>query len=300
MLKNTPTALFNDLAMLTEAGIPIKDAARKVSASSPDDPAWAGVIRRLEQGCTLSAAFGKSGLISRYEQEIISIAEFSGRVSEGLRSIARSHDTRRKRVGRLKSRLHYSFAVLLIAIGVSAITNLVKDPDASIIMVTGEALLWIVLATVVTRFLLRLLQKDACFWLKQTRQFESRDWYRKHFQQVIFTVLLWHIKSGIDFKTGFLKISGLIDVPAIRNKLVQASHYCGQGTAVTESSTRAGLPLTREFRQISHSGEHSGRWEDAVQQHLEQQAILLGIQLDTIFEWIPRMYYGVIILVVFF
>jgi type II secretory pathway component PulF len=75
MLKDPHANIFNDLATLTEAGISILDAARRVAASHLQMKAWSDVITMLERGNKLSLALGKNGLISRYEQEVISVAE---------------------------------------------------------------------------------------------------------------------------------------------------------------------------------------------------------------------------------
>ena len=298
MNKDTNATIFRDLAVLTEAGISVADAARRIVAPNLNKSVWEGVVRLLERGRTLSVSLGKSGLISRDEQEIISISEFAGRLPQGLRHIAQTYELRNRRVARIKSQLSLPLAVLLIGLVISVILALVNSPHISAFIVIGKSIFLIGIVLIITRFLLKILQKDTFFWLKIFHQFENKNWYQCHFEQVLGSVLVWHIRSGIDFKTAFMKIASLVDYPAINAKLKRTSFYCGQGMAVTESVIRAGLPITKAFLQVSRTGESSGCWEDVIEKYLEQQAILLKVQLDSIFDWIPRVYYLIVIFIV--
>ncbi|PHS20628.1 MAG: hypothetical protein COA86_01390 [Kangiella sp.] len=297
MFKDTQSNLFNDLATLTDAGIPVLDAARRISASHPKVTEWSTVIPLLAKGNRLSLSLSKSGLITRYEQEVIAVSEHAGRVTQGLRSIAESYDKRRVRIGKLKSKLYMPFAVLVIAIIVSGILKVSQYPETSILSVILTAIFYLALALGVTKLILNFMQKEACYWLNKVKSHEGSEWYQMQFQQVVFGALLWHASSGIDFKTGFARIAKLIDAKNIRKKLLLASQSCGQGLSVSESINRAKLPITNEFKQILITGEQSGRWEDSVQKFLDQNALLLDIRIDNAFEWAPRIYYGLIVLV---
>lgn len=296
MFKDSQSNLFNDLATLTDAGIPVLDAAKRISASHPKIIQWSKVIPLLAKGNQLNVSLSKSGLITRYEQEVIAVSEHAGRVTQGLRSIAESYDKRRIRIGKLKSKLYMPFAVLIIAIIVSGILKVSQYPEISILSVIFTAIFYLVLALAVTKLILIFMQKEACYWLNKVRSHESNEWYQMQFQQVVFGALLWHASSGIDFKTGFARIAKLIDAKNIRKKLLLASQSCDQGLSVSESIRKAKLPITNEFKQVLITGEQSGRWEDAVEKFLEQNMLLLDIRIDNAFEWAPRIYYGLIVL----
>ncbi|MGB0494863.1 MAG: type II secretion system F family protein, partial [Kangiellaceae bacterium] len=297
MFKDTQSNLFNDLATLTDAGIPVLDAAKRVAASHPKVNVWSQVIQSLSKGNRLSVSLSKSGLITRYEQEIIAVSEYAGRLTQGLRSIAESYDKRRVRISKLKSKLYMPFAVLVIAIVVSGILQVSQNPELSILLVIANSIFYLGLAIGTTKIILVLMQKEACFWLNKVKSFENNEWYQMQFQQVVFGALLWHVSSGIDFKAGFARISKLINDKGIQKKLNRASILCGQGLSVSESVHKAELPISSEFKQILITGEQSGRWEDAVKKFLDQNALLLDIRIDNAFEWAPRIYYGLIVLV---
>ena len=90
----------------------------------------------------------------------------------------------------------------------------------------------------------------------------------------------------------------MIDAKIVQKKLKIVSNYCAQGVNVTNAIQQAKLPITREFNQILLTGEQSGRWEYSVRKFLEQNEILLDQRIDNAFEWAPRIYYGLIVLMV--
>ncbi|MCF6194882.1 MAG: type II secretion system F family protein [Kangiellaceae bacterium] len=288
--------IFRDLATLCDAGISISDAAKRVAKSHPKIKEWDLVISDLQKGSKLNVSLSKRGLITRYEQEIVSVGEFSGRLVQSLKHISESYDKRRSRIAKLKSKLYMPFAVLTVAIIVSGILKVSQNPEISIVSVIISLVFYSTLALGITKLILHFMQKEANFWLNLVRNYDKSEWYQMQFQQVTFGALLWQLSSGIDFKTGFARIAKLIDSKDIRRKLLAASAACGQGQSVCQSVDKAQLPITPELKQVLITGEKSGQFEEAIGRFLEQNAILLDIMIDNAFEWTPRIYYGLIVL----
>ncbi|MDQ7072283.1 MAG: type II secretion system F family protein [Gammaproteobacteria bacterium] len=122
--------------------------------------------------------------------------------------------------------------------------------------------------------------------------------YKHLFEQLLFTALVWNSRAGIDFKTGLLKVSNLINSKKLKTKLKMASNYCGQGLAVVESIKRSDLPITTELQQLLKIAEESGRWEQAVDHYLKQQRVMLDMKIDSALEWLPKVYYFFIVVFV--
>jgi len=287
--------IFRDLATLIEAGISVLDAAKKVALHHPKISAWPEVIKALASGQTLNKALATNGLISAYEKEIISLSEFSGRLPQGLQTIASAYDIRRKRVSKLKSKLYLPIAILVVAIIVSAILSLAAPSTTGVKVSNFNILLastfWLALIYLFTQKLMNIISKDSCDWLKTFQLFSRNDWYVAQFQQVVFGALLWQVKSGVDFKMGFIRVSKLLGVSALTKKLKQASRYCEQGLSVTQSSIKSKLPISDEFKQILLTAEQSGQWEYSLEKYQQQQSILLEIKTSSIFDWMPKIYY---------
>jgi type II secretory pathway component PulF len=293
MPSNNISDIIRDLATLIEASISVIDSAKKVAASYPANQGWSRVISKLESGHQLNKALFENSLINRFEQEIISVAEFSGRLPQGLRSVADAHDKRRIRVDKLKSKLYFPYAVLIIAVIVSSI-QASNQSDSSLFAIITSGIFCLVLVFILTRSILGLVQKDACHWLQYSINFKQQGWYKQQFQQVIFSALLWQVRSGIDFKTAFQRMKKIFQLKSTQKQLSLASHYCGTGISVTQSIIQSKLAITNEFKQLLLVAEQSGQWETTVEGFLRQQAILLEVKLTSFLEWLPRIYYVLI------
>ena len=294
MPTNNSADIFRDLATLIEAGISVIDAAKKVALSYPSNKNWRKIISALAAGQQLNMALRSNQFISSFEQEIISVSEFSGRLPQGLRSLADSYEKRCIRINKLKSKLYLPIAVLVIAIIVSIIqaSNMSESSGDSLFVIIFGGVFWLVVVFILTHLMLTLLQKDACSWLRITSRFSQNQWYKQQLQQVIFNALLWQIKSGIDFKTGFLRIKKLFNQKLIDKQLILASRLCDKGTSVSQSIIQSRLNITNEFNQILLVAEQSGQWESTVEKYLQQQAAILEIKIASAFEWLPRIFYA--------
>ncbi len=245
----------------------------------------------------MSSALASSGLINSFEQQLIAAAEFSGRTAEGLRAIAKSYDKRRQRVGRLKAKLFLPFAVLVIGILTSAILKLSGDQPSSIVLVIMQALFYIFIALLLTRWLLSIFRKDVSSLLSRLKYLKSTKLYRLIFEQTVFGALLWQLKSGIDFEKAFINIASLLKDKPISNKLKIISRKCAQGARVSESIRASDLPITNEFLQILTVAEASGNWEGSVGNYLQKQSAMVDLGIDEIYEWVPKLYYSIVALI---
>ncbi len=296
-MKKNADNIFNDLATLSEAGISTLEAARRVAQSHPDIKAWSQVVSQLSKGHSLASSLNKKGLVSDYELEIISVAEQAGRLPQGLRGIAESYDKRRQRISKLKSKLYLPLSILFVSIIVSAIITTSGSSDAPILGVLATAVIKVLFALLVTKFIVNLLRNDSSSFINQIEIFYHTGFYKHLYEQMVFGALLWNLKSGIDFKTAFNRISRLLKSKASQEKLRVVSRECAKGAAVCDSIEKAELPITNDFKQVLKTAESSGKWEEAIKIYLQHQLILLDIQIDNAFEWAPRAFYMVIVVI---
>jgi len=296
-MKVNSNNIFNDLATLSESGISILDAATRVALSHPELEQWPEVITKISKGHSLARALTDTELINGFEQQVIEVAENAGRLPQGLRTIALSYDKRRKRVSRLKSKLYLPVAMVFIAIIVTAIVTLTRNPDASIIGVIIVLMIKVILTLFFTKWLLGLFRKDGAWILKVAGNFKNTTFYRQLYEQIIFGALLWNLQSGIEFNQAFAKVSRLLKSKGNKAQLMKVSRLCGSGTSMSESVVQADLPITTDLKQVLATADASGRWEDAIDIYLKHQQIMLDIKIEDIFDWAPRTFYSVVVLI---
>jgi len=296
-MTSSSNNIFNDVATLSEAGIPTLDAATRVALSHPELEQWPKVITKISKGHSLASALTDTNLTNDFEQQVIEVAENAGRLPQGLRRIALSYDKRRQRVSRLKSKLYLPVAMVFIAIIVTAIVTLTRNPEASIMGVIIVLMIKIILVLLFAKWLLGLFRKDGAWILKVADHFKNTTLYRHLYEQIVFGALLWNLQSGIEFNQAFAKVSRLLKSKGNKAQLMKVSRLCGSGTSMSESVVQADLPITADFKQVLITSEASGRWEDAIDNYLEHQQIMLDIQIESIFEWAPRIYYSVVVMI---
>ncbi|MEP1743167.1 MAG: type II secretion system F family protein [Kangiellaceae bacterium] len=296
-MSNTPPPanLFFDLATLISAGIPSLDAAKKVNASYPDVEQWSLAIAALEKGSRLSLALNKAQLISQYQTELISVSEDAGRLEQALKRLAEDVDNSIQRQSKLKSKLLYPFAILIVGILLSSVLSFVQHPQEPLVVLLLILVLKLLFGFWIFRTVLYYSRKGIDFWLSKLDAFQNSAWFRQHFQMLLFEVLYWHTSSGIDPKTSFSRISKLIASPTIKKKLLKASNLCGQGVAISNALRQAKLPLSSDALQLFSAGEHAGDIEGTLKKQLEIFEFETNLALDNLTEWLPRIFYGLVV-----
>ncbi len=298
MIQIASNNIFDDLAILHSAGMNSLEAIQTIASSHLEITVWPSIISKISSGSTLANALGDCGIVNRYEQEIIAVAEFSGRTEQALSWLAKNYEKRLRRVSQLRYKLMLPLAVLLIGIIAFSILTIVKNPEVTVLSVLSQAGIILVIVFVITKVMLYLFQKDIFNFIANSSLLSHINLYKRLFEQVFFTALLWNSKSGIDFKTGFLRISKLVQSKSLKKRLVMTSTYCGQGLSVTKSIQKAELPVTIEFIQVLNIAEASGRWDETVEHYLNQQQAKLDMNIDSVVEWLPRIYYLFIVVFV--
>lgn len=294
-MKQSKDANFlRELATLMEAGLPPATAIKELKSHGNN---WVNVEADLNKGSKLSRSLYKHQFISRYEQEVIRIAEDAGRLPNGLRTIADSSEQRIARIRHLKSKLFYPFSILTIAIGVNALVLLIGPSGHSTLDILMAAAFQFILAFFVTRQLLKQLNKDACVVLSQTWPLRSQTWYQLLTETTVFGALYWQQQSGINFQEGFKRIAHLINHKTFKTELSRLSKQCAQGQSVSESLKQSDLPVTDHFKQILLTAEQSGNWNIALSRQLSLSQDELNQTVDSLFDWLPRIYYFFVVII---
>ncbi len=288
-----PANLFLDLATLISAGVSVSEAAKRIYTSYPNVERWPIAIAALEQGHRLSQALKKASLVSRYQMELISVSEDAGRLEQALRRLAEDVESRNRRRSKLKSKLLYPMAILVVGIFITSILSLVQNPQASIFVVCLSLTIKLILAYWGFKSILTYSQKGSEFWLSKLDNYQNTNGYRRHFQRLLFEVLYWHSCSGIDPKTSFSRISSLLDSKTIKKKLLKTANLCGQGVGISAAIRQTKLPLSSEALQIFSAGEHAGDIEGTLKKQLEIIQFETNLAIDNLTEWIPRVVYGI-------
>lgn len=253
----------------------------------------------LEQGATFSEAFSRSGLFSRHEMEILRAAELGGQLPVTLNTLARQHEQAWRRVGRLRTRFWLPALVLIVAVMAGSLLDLVRGTPGFGYLLLGRMS---VLAGIcmLSRLLTGAMAMDGLGWaelygrLGLTRILPA---CRRHFEFYWYNVFLQLVDAGLDYRSALNGMQTLLPGADYRSRMRTALRYLDKGRSLSDTLMDSGLLLTAELNMVLKVGEKSGRLGAAIRQHLDFEQRRMQVLLAGIDEWLPRAYYGLVVLV---
>jgi type II secretory pathway component PulF len=288
-----------DLAQLLEAGIsPAEATERLLSDGTEKDPALEDLASAFRKGRSIADALSGAGFATKLETEILRSAEQSGKLSEALHLVANNFEKRKLRTHALRLRLWLPNFLVFIALVVGVVRDVTAGAaiGASIVQATFV----IVVIFCITQMTLRATARDASRWLSfgwRWRLQNTSTLFRRFFEHTFYTMFLWQAQAGVDPISGARSLTSALDAPSYRRSLRRYVDKLNRGESVVDALRDAELLVPGELAEVINTGEHSGRLAPALEHYLDIQALSLERKANTIFAWIPRVYYFVVIII---
>ncbi|NVK40645.1 MAG: type II secretion system F family protein [Oceanospirillaceae bacterium] len=281
------------LAALIGAGLSPSQSVEVLRQQYPEH-GWclATLARRLNQGRSLSGSLRGLNLYGRRALLLLEAAEPAGRLPEALRAIAVESEKQRRRLSRLKAQLWLPVGLLAIAalcgFGLEHYWRgqpVVAALAGAVLPVAGG---WVLMA-----LLLRLLQRDSCFWLSWGWRLGMRRLavYRRFYDQQFLRQLYWPLEAGNAATDAITTASDLLVAKSYRQRVTAARHKLGHGAPLVETLGMQGLLLEPSHRSSLMSAEAAGSLAAAIDHQLGLEAELLDLYLEAFYQWLPRIYY---------
>lgn len=285
------------LAALAAAGLSPLQAIEVLRGQYPElaRPLQEAVCR-LRRGDSLSRSLGESGLFGRNARARLAAAEFGGRLPDALRLIAARSEQQRRRLARLRAQLWLPLTMLLVATLAGLLLKILyyRLSVGTAIVETAVPLGFILL---LTAMLFKLLERDLSSWLSWGWRLGLRrsGLYGRLFEFEFYGVLRWLLEAGCDYVQALEQCLALFDNGDYRRRLrfAQRALVVGEDPAVALKD--AGLLLTPTLQQLVSSAGAAGRLPEALEHHLHLERQRLDVCLDLFYDWLPRLYYLVII-----
>jgi type II secretory pathway component PulF len=293
--------LYRSLAAMLGAGLSPLEAVTTLQAGDAQlVRRLAPVVARLKQGQSFAKAIAAAHWHSAPTLELLAVAERAGKLPVALQFLATGHDQRRARMQKLKAQLWLPGLVLLLGLAAAVWLHVVRHQQ-SVAAEMGSAALSLFAVYVVTRGLLGLLSRDGLQWLGwlwQCNLVRPFNVARLTFEHYWYALLLWQLEAGCDAQTALRQMAGLLASKKYRAQVQSCQHRVAKGGGLTAGLAQCGLLLSPELKQLLAAGEQAGALTSALQHQLALQRARLEQTLALIFEWIPRAYYLLILLVV--
>lgn len=279
------------LAALIDAGLAPLHAVEILRQQYPEY-GWplSLVTRRLKRGDSLVGALQGTPLYGPRALVLLQAAEEAGRVPDALRQIAMAAEQQQRRLATLKVQLSLPLSLLLLA-SLAGLGFRLYRSGQTLGTALAEAVLPLMLVLLATTLLLRLLRCDSGFWL-------SWGWrlglarlplYQRFYDHEFCRQLYWPLDAGMP--QTLAPALGLLDVPDYRRRVSSAQRMLASGKGITDTLLHHNLVFGTMTRQLLAAAEHAGRLPEAIGHQLEQERAHLELGLDTFYQWLPRLYY---------
>lgn len=287
-------------SVLLDAGVTPTDAIKSLQ-ESPDtiNSQLSTISQGLGKGKTIADALQESKLLDLHTIRLIKIAEQAGKISLALKFIAQQTEKHQSRMQRLKHKLWLPWTLLIIAIFSNiALKVLSNNFTASSLYSSFIPLLIVALATYL---LFLFLQSNPLYWLSRIwgsifiKDVRYLQWL---FEYTWYTQLVWQIEAGINYESAIKNSAGLLNSPRYRRDIRHCQQLLKQGNSLASALEQSHLLVSGSLKQILQNAESAGRLESSIKHQLALQEESLERLSNFIFEWLPRIYYLIMIVII--
>jgi len=292
--------LFLQLAQMESAGIPAINAFALLGNQAP------GIRTRmlrlqscLKAGESIAEAGFKTGLFNDNHKALIHAAETSGRLAEIYRKLSVHYSELSTRIKKIKSHLLLPALTLIIALLVQPLPALVRA-EISILQYLSQSLGTLLMITLGIFLFSRLpgilngLGLLPLFHKLLVSLPVVADWLVSRQLNEFFFILAMMLDAGLAFSEALPKAVAGIENTALRKRFDTALALMKTGASVTSTLTLVNV-IKPASLQIINSGEHSGKLAESLMHFNKIDAETLGLQDESLAEWLPRVVYGIIV-----
>jgi len=279
------------LAALIDAGLAPLQAVEVLRQQYPEF-GWplSMLARRLKQGQPLWGALQSSTLYGPRALVLLRAAEEAGKLSDALRQIAGESERQKRRLAALRVQLWLPLGLLLVASLADIFVLLYRREQTAapslfdVMLVPG--VVWLA-----TLLLLRLLRRDSSFWLGWGWRIGLAPvpFYQRFYDHELLRQLHWPLEAGMP--GALIPAQGLLDVADYRRRIGGAQQMLAAGSGLAETLVHHGLILGATPRQLLVTAERAGRLPEAIGHQLGLETGRLASTLDSLYQWLPRLYY---------
>jgi len=306
-MKNTSQwpRYWQQLAVMIDAGVTIESALKSLDKKTLQKEKLSKALRRtiglVQRGQTLSQSFKQAKCINSNDYAILSIAEESGKLSQGLETIAKRRIEWHTRVESFKAGLLLPKALLVLGafagIFVQTATSEVPFIEVAIRVLFTLLISWVtILASV------RLIQVDSLVWLSLGWPIAiiRKRWkvYSLAYENVFYRTLIWQISAGIAPDKALLVCGGLLKSKKFKEMVTLSSKSVSQGRNMANALIENNLVLGASLQRVLITSMSIGNWDIAVSKHLDLQQKKLALKMDDFFKWLPKLYYLFALLII--
>ena len=250
----------------------------------------------VEQGASFVEATSRYHFFNSYQLEQLRVGELSGSLPQTLIRIAHQLNRKNERNQKLKAQLKFSQAVMVIGLIVAMVFTAVKG-GTYIYAVAG-----LVTVVIVTHWIYCVLDTDVFSILAYAWQhpllIRNVDVFKRLFEYYWYSLLVAQLDAGIDPVHALINLHHLFPSVLLKRNTQVCQRSLEQGNSLIQALSQGQLILTNQMKQILWAGEKSGLLTSTLKSHLALEEQHLEVIVATLYEWLPRFYYLIILSII--
>ncbi len=288
--------LFLQLAQMETAGIPLMNAIALIEKTdSKLSNQLIKMQRFLNSGSSIADAAYKAGVFNSTHRAMISTAEKSGTLAAVYKQLAKYYQDKYSRLKKIQSKLYLPALMLLLALLIKPVPLLITS-EITFLSYLGLSLgrYLLIISFLFILFKLPLWFKPV-FYSLQMRLPLVKNWVIKRQINAFFLYLAIMLDAGLTFEEALPLAVATIENAVLKKRFDIAirSRHKGDSVKTILSKVNEISPTTL---QIIHTGEESGRLAESIMHFANLEAETLYLQDDSLAEWLPRLFYLVVVL----
>lgn len=295
--------LFTQLKRLESAGLPVSQAFSILTETEAElKKPLAKMQQQINAGRPISEAGFRAGIFNDIHKTLIHAAEASGRLADVYGQLAAYYSGLARRSKKIKSRLYLPALTLIISLFVQPLPAFISSEITGLDYLQlslGRLLIigFCVFLLIRLPRILRSLGLEANWHRLQLKVPVVAKWVIKRQINEFFFILAIMLGGGKAFAEALPKAVASIKNSCLREKFTPALTMLASGASVFDTLAKVPVIDTAMLR-ILHSNEQSGRLADGILHFTQLEAETISLQDDALAEWIPRLVYSMIAILI--
>lgn len=290
--------LFRQLATMTQAGMPAAEAVGTLAGG--ETGVTASVLTRVSQaiqsGESIALALRRNDLVSEWEVSMLAASTEAGRLDEALHGLAVECERRAALARRLRARLVFPGAVLVLALVITPVVGLAAGQYGPLGYLSRVMLplaaLWGLVRVIGEWWRRTVIVSEADTLTRLTLHLPFVSGLMElHARSHLLHALVMLLRSGVPAHQAMPLAVSAVANPPLRQRYRVATMRLENGATVTDALKAASVLGASDGRAMAAAGEHAGSLDDM----LERQARSLDDELvnreELLAEWLPRIVY---------
>lgn len=295
---DTRIAWLGEMAVMTEAGVAVADAATRVAQGmeEPARRAAGATAKRLANGRALADAAVADGLLDASDAAVVAAGEASGNVPALLRRIAEAEERARTVRATVRSRLLMPALVVVIALFVAPLPDLVAgriDLGGYLMRSLGTGLIVFAALLLVVRLAGHIRRTGPL--VAALADLELRlPWIgavqRRRNQLGFLDRLGLMFAAGLPLSDAVRGAGDAIRNARMRRDLRDVPALLDSGRSLAEALAQWPW-LDGPVHALIATGESAGRLDDTLKRLVQTESVRLDDDDRQVGEWVPRLIY---------